>query len=363
MEALSRKIAVPVLLATASMALAGCKPEAAVTKPLVPIRYVQVEYIDYAPTMTLTGEIRPQVQNDLSFRVTGRVIARSAEVGARVAAGEVLARIEPAEQQTNLAAAQASVNSAEAQLRQAATAFERQKALLAQGFTTRRDYEQAEETARVAQGTLQAARAQYAVMRDQLSYTDLKAATSGVVTARYVEIGQVVQAAQAVFTVAQDGARDAVFNVHETAFAEEPRDRAFAISLVSDRAVSSSGTVREVAPTLNATTGSVIVKVGLTEPPPSMAIGAAVSGIAQLRARPAVVLPWQALTSATGKPAVWIVDPRTRAVTLRPVTVAGYEAGRVVISHGLASDELVATAGAHFLRPGQVVELAEGGKS
>src|SRR5689334_2100327 len=89
MEVFSRNLAVPAAFAALSaVGLAGCKPEAAVTKPLVPVRYVQVEYTDYAPTVTLTGEIRPKVQNDLSFRVTGRVISRHVDVGSRVNAGD-----------------------------------------------------------------------------------------------------------------------------------------------------------------------------------------------------------------------------------------------------------------------------------
>lgn len=118
---------------------------------------------------------------------------RLVDVGDHVAAGDVLARIDPAQQQADVAASDAAVRSAEAQLRQTTSAFDRQKALLAQGFTTRSAYDSAEEAQRTAQGSLDAARAQLQTSRETLSYTELKADAPGVVTARNIEVGQVTQ--------------------------------------------------------------------------------------------------------------------------------------------------------------------------
>ena len=53
----------------------------------------------------------------------------------------------------------------------------------------------AEEAQRTAQGSLDAARAQLQTSRETLSYTELKADASGVVTARNIEVGQVTQIA------------------------------------------------------------------------------------------------------------------------------------------------------------------------
>ena len=66
--------------------------------------------------------------------------------------GEVLARLDPAEQQADVDAANAAVEAAEAQLRVARTTFDRQKTLIAQGFTTRVAFDQAEEGLRTRRG-------------------------------------------------------------------------------------------------------------------------------------------------------------------------------------------------------------------
>ena len=57
---------------------------------------VQVaETNDYAAAATLTGDIQARVQTELSFRVGGKIISRSVDVGDRVTAKQVLARLDP----------------------------------------------------------------------------------------------------------------------------------------------------------------------------------------------------------------------------------------------------------------------------
>ena len=175
----------------------------------------------YAPTVRLTGEVRAQVESDLSFRVGGRITERMVNVGDHVTADQVLARLDPQQQQATVTAADAAVQSAEAVLRQATSSYERQKALLAQGYTTKREHDQAQEAFRTAQAALDTARAQFGTARDHLSDTVLRAGAPGVITARNAEAGQVVQVAQTVFSIAQDGPRDAVFNVYESIFTRE----------------------------------------------------------------------------------------------------------------------------------------------
>jgi RND family efflux transporter MFP subunit len=150
--------------------------------------------------VTLTGEVQARFRADLSFRVSGRLLARLVEVGAHVEAGDMLARIDPAEQQADLDAATAAVASAQSQLRVAQVNFDRQKTLLAQRFTTQVAFDQVQENLRSAESSLETAKAQLGTAQDALGYTELRASAAGVITARSLEVGQVVQAAQPVFT-------------------------------------------------------------------------------------------------------------------------------------------------------------------
>ena len=167
-----RRLAAGVLLAAAA---AGCSPDPLPEKAPAAVKTQTVAYTDYSPRVELTGEIKAQVQSDLSFRVSGRVIERNVDVGAHVTPEQALAQLDPQEQEANVRSAEANVQAAEAQLRQATSTFERQRTLLAQGFTTRANYDQAEQAFRTAQGSLDSARAQLATAREQLSYTTLRA--------------------------------------------------------------------------------------------------------------------------------------------------------------------------------------------
>lgn len=348
------------LLAPVPFILSGCQdPSAETAKELVRVRATDATPINYAPVISLTGVIAARTENNLSFRTGGRVAERLVEVGDHVDAGALLARIDPQEQESDLRSAQAAVDASQAQLRQTTAAFERQKTLLAQGFTTRREYDQAQQAMQVAQGTLQSAESQLQNARDALGYTELKASSPGVITARSVEAGQVVQAAQTIYTIAEDGDRDAVFNVNEALVANSGPKPDVTITLLANPAVTAKGEIREIAPVIDPASGTIKVKVAIPNTPAEMPLGAAVSGSATARPAQAIILPWQALFSDRGKPAVWTIDRATKAVSLTPVSVTSYNSGTVAIGSGIAGGQQVVTAGGQLLRPGQLVEIAE----
>ena len=349
--------------AIASLLLAGCqRQEAAEHKLPILVRTETVAIADFSPRTSLTGVIAARTLNNLSFRVGGRVAERLVDVGQHVDQGAMLARIDPQEQESDLRSAQADLNAAQAQLTQSAAAFERQKTLLAQGFTTRRDYDAADQALKVAQGSVDAAQSALTNAQQNLSFTELKAGAAGVITARQVETGQVVQAAQTVFTVAEDGDRDAVFNVQETLVAKTAPSPAVTITLLSDPQVKAVGKVREVSPAVDPDSGSIRVKVAIPDTPAGMPLGAAVIGSVSARPVKVILLPWQALTASAGKPAVWVVDPSTKAVATAPVEVLAFDSGTVVIASGLNEGQSVVTAGGQLLSPGQTVEISGAGQ-
>lgn len=173
-----------------------------------------------------------------------------------------------------------------------------------------------------------------------------------------VASGQVVAQAQPIFTLARDGARDAVFNVHEWALNNVAIGKDIAISLVSDPRVRVPGDVREVAPAVDPKTETVRAKVALRQAPDAMSLGTLVNGTAPMPTQKVALLPWGALFEIAGKPAVWVVDPRSTTVSLKPITLSRYTKDRIVVASGLQPGEMVVSAGVQLLRPGQKVEIA-----
>jgi RND family efflux transporter MFP subunit len=136
-----------------------------------------------------------------------------------------------------------------------------------------------------------------------------------------------------------------------------PSDVDVAVTLASDPAVSTVGRVREVSPQADPVTRTFQVRVGLADPPAAMRLGSTVTGTVTLGGASGIMIPATALTARDGSPAVWVVDPVERTVSLRNVDVARYELDRVLLAQGLDEGELVVTAGVQALRPGQRVRL------
>ncbi|WP_155723814.1 efflux RND transporter periplasmic adaptor subunit [Brucella anthropi] len=326
---------------------------------VVPVAAVKAVASDYQPKLTLSGAIAARSLVNVSFRLNGQVVQRLVEIGQHVEKGQPLASIDDVEQQANLRVAQATSDAAQAQLVQAQANFVRQKALLAQGFTTRSTYDQANQNLQTTQSALASAESQLKDARDQLSYTELQAPVSGVITARNVEAGQVVQAAQTAFSIAEDGPRDAIFDVQETLVNHAKIGMGVTIALLSDASISAEGKIREISPVVDAQTGTVRVKVGIAQTPPQMALGATVTGTVHMDSVKVVVLPWSAMTSDAGRTAVWRLSKDSKVATLVPIKVLAYEKGRLLVEGGLQEGELIVTKGAQMLRSGEPADVVQ----
>ncbi|MFJ4346164.1 efflux RND transporter periplasmic adaptor subunit [Pseudomonas sp. NPDC089401] len=337
--------------------LAGCSKEEA-PEVLPRVGVVRVEPTDFAARVTLTGDVQARVQTDLSFRVGGKIIARSVDVGDHVKANQVLARLDPKDLQNNVDSAKAEVFAAQARVTQTSAAFVRQQKLLPKGYTSQSEYDAAQAQLRSNQSALKAAQAQLANANEQLRYTALVSEADGVITQRQAEVGQVVQATMPIFTLARDGDRDAVFNVYESLLVAPPSDAGLTVSLLDDPNVKAQGVVREVTPTVSAQSGTVQVKVALHDVPAAMRLGAPVTATGNTQGRPSVELPWSALTKALKAPAVWVVGEGDK-VELRQVEVGRYLTGKVVIAQGLEGGETVVVTGGQLLHPGMQVEKVD----
>ena len=321
------------------------------------VRAVAVERVAEGETVSLTGHVRSKDQASLAFRLDGRMIERPVNVGDLLTAGQVVAKLDPQIQQNLLRTAEGNLSSLEAQLREARITFWRQQELLKDGWTSRAKFDEAEHKLQTIQAQVDAAQAQVRIAEEQLSYTVLSADAPGAVTAKGAEPGEVVHAGQMIVELARQGGRDAVFDVPEQLIRTGPRDPVVEIALTNEPIVRATGRVREVAPQADATTRTFQVKVGIIDPPQGMELGSTVTGRIKLAAPPGVEIPAGALTEANGRPAVWVVDPQSKTVSLREVDVLRHDPATVVVSQGLEAGDLVVTAGVQTLHPRQKVRL------
>jgi RND family efflux transporter MFP subunit len=339
--------------------LVGCRKKENVEADIRPVRTITVAPGAGAELTTVTGEIRARYESDLGFRIDGKIIERPVDIGSTVNNGDVLARLDPQPRQQDLQSAKADAASAKATLTKNQATETRQTTLLRDGFATRANYDDALANLRTAQSQVESTTAKLRQAEDNLGYTQLRADADGVITTVSANIGQVVRAGEAVVRLAQPGEREAVFDVSDAILNTAPKNSPVTVVLASNPGVSVVGRVRYVSPQADATTRTYQVRISLPDAPPAMRLGATVTGSVSLDTAGVVDLPGSALFEADGKPAVWVVDPKSGTVAVKPISIARYTGDKIVLNGGLEKGDVVVTAGVQKLIPGQKVRLLE----
>ena len=347
-----------VALLGALLLLGACQREAEQPAPEIrPVRTITIEKRAAGSTVAITGNVQAQNEINEAFRIDGRLIERMVDVGDTVKKGQLIARLDPQNEESGVQAARAQLSAAQARLIEARATFERMRELVAEDAVSRQQFDQSEALRKTAEAQVDAARSQLTLAQNRLGYTQLHASVSGVVTSRGPEPGEVVAPGRTIVQVAREGARDAVFDVPVQVKNAAPRHPDIRVVLASDPSVGAAGKVREIAPRADPVTGTFQVRVRLIDPPAAMRLGTTVTGRMTLDAAPAIEIPTTALVRSGGKAAVWIVDPKTKTVSQREITLGAATADAVQGASGLADGDIVVTAGVQALRPGQKVSL------
>jgi multidrug efflux system membrane fusion protein len=307
-----------------------------------------------------SGDVRARHESQLGFRVAGKISRRLVDVGAQVEAGDVLAELDPADLGLQLDAAQAAVASAQADATLAQAERDRFATLLERQLISASQFDAQDTGLAAAQARLQQARAQLAVARNQLGYARLTADRAGTVTSIQAEAGQVVAPGQVVATLAQDGDREVEIALPEGQLTDYRPGSVAAVSLWSAPGTVLAGTLREIAPDADSASRSYRARVSIADPDGLVALGQTARVRFDLEgAAGRLAVPLTALHVRDDVPAVWLFDPTTGQVALRPVEVARYREDAVELSGGIDANQWLVVAGVHRLHEGQVVRAID----
>ena len=338
------------LLLGALMLLAACGEQAALAPdPARPVLTMLLGAAADAGRATYSGEVRSRYETALAFRIPGKIVARLVDAGAQVKAGDVLARLDPADTVLSATAASAQLELADADLR-------RYRELRARNFVSQSALD-AKETA------FKATRAQAELARNQSSYTVLRAEHAGVIALVAAEVGQVVAAGQMVMRVARSDALEVALAIPETRIAEMHLQQAAQVSLWADDEVVYPGVLRELSSVADAATRTYAARVSIAQPDARVLLGmtAKVSFVEEKSGAAAdsrLSVPLTALFQQDGKPALWIVGA-DQTVSLRPVVVAAFAEMTAVLASGAQAGERVVVAGVHKLSAGEKIKAVD----
>jgi membrane fusion protein (multidrug efflux system) len=177
---------------------AAAQTPAAAPPPEVGIVVVQQAEVPFP--VEYAGRVAGFRDVEIRPLVSGLLLRREYEEGARVKQGQVLFRIDPATYQVALSRAEAQLQQAQATLRQAEENFKRIEELSRRQVATERQLDEAIAARAQARASIQLAEAEINAAKLNLGYTVVNAPVSGVTALESPPVGTLIQAQQTVLT-------------------------------------------------------------------------------------------------------------------------------------------------------------------
>jgi len=222
-------------------------------------------------------------------------------------------------------------------------------------------YDKLKAAADAARAELKAARAQAEVAHNEMGYAVLFADSDGVVVDTLAEPGQVVGAGQVVVRVAHAGHREAVVELPETL---RPAVGSVGRATLYGNGLTGAAKLRQLSDAADPQTRTFEARYVLAGRLADAPLGSTVSiEIPNGRSAPMLQVPIGAIFDPGMGPGVWLVNaegPVGTKVTWRAVQLAGLGEDSARIVGGLAAGDRVVALGAHLLREGEQVRLADG---
>jgi RND family efflux transporter MFP subunit len=336
----------------AGLVLAGCEANTApAPKAERPVQVQRVAFANEDGKRDFVGVVRARYETDLGFRVPGKIIARLVNIGDRVKADDVIARLDPQDLKLQVESAGAEFAAATSNLTQASAEFERSSTLKARGYASNADFDRKQAVKDEAEGRLERARRSLNLARNQFDYAELKAGADGVITAISGDPGQVVALGQPVARLARQGEKEAIVALPETWLADARKANA-TVRLWSDRDRVLTAKLRELSPQADTATRTYAARFTIVDADDSVALGMTATVTLARTADAAVArLPLSAVLNRGTGPSVFVVDD-THTLALRPITVASFNEQSALVTSGVRDGDSVVTLGVQQLEPG-----------
>jgi membrane fusion protein (multidrug efflux system) len=330
------------------LAATGCKPKAGKGGPpggfATPVVAVKVSKEAVTEQLRVVGSVLANEHVDLKPEVDGRVVAIHFKEGQPVAEGELLIELDSGATEAMLAEAEANQRLAEAKWSRAGELLKNRTMSQQEADEARAQFDMT--GARVSQ------------IREQLRYLKIKAPFAGLIGARNISPGQVINKQTVIATLSDLDPVKVEGNVPERFLALAKEGAKFKLSLAAFPDEKFEGEVYFVAPQIDPINRTALVKATVPNPELKLKPGMFASAELALRVRDeAIVIPEAALMPQGESFAVIVVGADMTA-QMRPVKVGIRSAGRVEITEGLQPGETVVVEGWQKTRPGGKVALA-----
>jgi len=358
----------------AALLLAACgEPPAPPMPPPAEVGVVDVEPRSLALVLEYPAQLKGVREVEVRARVSGILLERRYDEGARVEAGEVLFRLDPDPFRAQVAQAQAALAVQEASLSQARRQRDQILPLFERNLASVRDRDNALTAFESAEAAVAAARAALRTAELELSYTDVRAPISGLTSREVRSEGSLVTAGddsslltyivQADRLYAEIAVTDSDAELVRAALASDHGGQVgVSIADAQGRAIAAMGTIEFVSPRIDDATGTVAIRAVLDNPDgivPGRIVRARVEGVSIANS---LVIPKRAVMHGAQGAYVWTVEAGGQPVPT-PVELGALAGNDVVVTAGLTAGARVIVDGVLKVRPGSpvnAVKIAEG---
>ncbi len=348
----------PLLAITLIIVLAGCGETVAPpsNEPVRPAVIIQAGAATLTTADRFPGRVRAEKRAELSFNVPGFLEHFELREGARIKAGQEIARLEANVYRARVNAAKAEFERAKTDLERYQRLFEGEQAVAKSEVDDRRS-------------RLEVARTNLAAVEQELADTIIRAPFDGTLVRRRVETFTNVQAKQVVADLQDLRRLEIVIHVPERIFRQQRPERSAVALFSGQESRPVKLRLKSFAAEADPQTQSYEVVLALDAPPPgltilpgmSASVAPFVTPIAEIANVPAATETWIPLTAIAAQGSdkqVWVVGA-DGAVSARPVATGEVLAGRIRILRGLDASERIVATGVSALRAGMKVRPLE----
>ena len=330
----------------AFLAITGCSKKEEVVKEEVirPAKIMTIEDAEPVRDFKFPGKVQALDRVELSFEVSGKLIDIAIKEGQRVKKGNIIAKLDPSNYQSQLDARQAQVNQTKAEVDRYANLLEEKVVAKSTFDVKQRNYEVAISELKIAQKAL--------------NDTILRASFGGIIGKRFVDNYQVVQAKEPIVSLQKLSAVEVVVNIPENVMRREGSDSASKIGAEFANYPGERFPLKIKEYAVEADSQTQTYRIVLSMPMPknkTILDGMTATVFLQVmnEGKSGIEIPVQAVFyDEKGQAYIWKVGQNSH-ITRHPVTVGSMtNAGNIIIKTGLATGDKVITAGVQTLTEG-----------
>lgn len=307
---------------------------------------------------TISGALAPEREATLRAQLAGPLLAVLVDQGVRVGAGQVLARIDDRTVRDGWLSAKSGYTTVENSAQMAARELQRAERLNQSGAIADRDLEQARWNNTAAESQLADAKARLTIAQKQLDDAQVRAPFSGVVSAKLVSTGDIVQPGNPMLTIVDPSSMrlEASIPASDLTTVKNGAPVTFTVSGYPGR--SFTGRVSRMNPTADAATGQVKITVSIPNAKSDLVGGLFAQGRVGTARRQGLVAPAAAVDVRGLKPNVLrLKGGKVERIDVE-VGIKDDETERMELLTGVSLGDTLLVGAAQGLTPGTLVKVS-----